>query len=356
MRKSAESKADELGYVLDAAQLRTIDQLAQLASELESALDRPGLLKRILFKKKPPKGMYLWGGVGRGKTFLMDLFYEHVELEQKKRIHFHRFMQEIHHRLKNLQGHENPLRIIGRDIASKTKLLCLDEFHISDIGDAMIMRNLLEALFREGVVIVTTANWMPDKLYEHGLQRAQFLPTIDLINSKMTIVNLDAGEDYRLRSLEKAGVYFCGKKSELEPVVMNLFESLSRERECAVLIELNNRAIPTKMISKDAIWFDFDAICDGPRGKDDYIELAKGFHTVVISSVPKFCKDNDNARRRFTWLVDEFYDRRVKLVLDSEERLTDILSDALGTTEKDRTESRLIEMQTSRYLAEAHLP
>jgi cell division protein ZapE len=137
---------------------------------------------------------------------------------------------------------------------------------------------------------------------------------------------------------------------------MNLFESLSIERERAVLIELNNRSIPTKMISKDAIWFDFDAICDGPRGKDDYIELAKGFHTVVISSVPKFCKDNDNARRRFTWLVDEFYDRRVKLVLDSEERLTDVLSDALGTTEKDRTESRLMEMQTSRYLAEAHLP
>ena len=181
MRKSAESKADELGYVLDAAQLRTIDQLAQLASELESACGQPGLLKRIFFKKKPPKGMYLWGGVGRGKTFLMDLFYEHVELGQKKRIHFHRFMQEVHYRLKNLQGHENPLRRIGKDIASKTKLLCLDEFHISDIGDAMIMRNLLEALFHEDVVIVTTANWMPDKLYEHGLQRAQFLPTIDLI-------------------------------------------------------------------------------------------------------------------------------------------------------------------------------
>ncbi len=356
MRESIESRAAELGYVLDAAQLRTVNQLAQLAEELESTLNRPSILKRILFKKNFPKGLYIWGGVGRGKTFLMDLFYEQIKFSKKKRIHFHRFMQEVHHRLKDLQGHQNPLQTIGKDIASETELLCLDEFHISDIGDAMIMRNLLEALFRGDVVIVTTANWVPDRLYEHGLQRAQFLPTIDLIKSKMSVVNLDAGEDYRLTSLEKAGVYFRGDQNEVEPMVMSLFNSLTKEQKCAYSIDLLNRSVPTKMISEEAIWFDFDAICDGPRGKDDYIELAKRFQTVFISRVPKFGKDNDNARRRFTWLVDEFYDRRVNIVVDSQEGLTDLLSDALGSTEKDRTESRLIEMQTSRYLGEAHLP
>ena len=355
MRQSIESKAADLGYALDSAQRQIIDQLAQLAVELEFTHNQQGILKRILFKVGAPKGMYLWGGVGRGKTFLMDLFYEHIKLKQKKRIHFHRFMQEVHHRLKALQGRQNPLQKIGKDIASQTKLLCLDEFHISDIGDAMIMRNLLAALFDQEVVIVTTANWRPDKLYEHGLQRTQFLPTIDLIKTRMNVVNLDAGEDYRLSSLEKAGVYFCGTGMEVESAVMRLFDSLVADHEFTNSIELNNRVVPTKRIAKEAIWFDFDAICDGPRGKDDYIELAKRFHTVFISSVPKFDKSNDNARRRFTWLIDEFYDRRVNIVIGSEERFTDLLSDSLGSTEKDRTESRLIEMQTSRYLGEAHL-
>ena len=220
----------------------------------------------------------------------------------------------------------------------------------------MIMRNLLESLFTEEVVIVTTANWMPDKLYEHGLQRAQFLPTIDLIKAKMSVVNLDAGEDYRLISLEKAGVYFRGSQNEVESSVMNLFDLLSKENKHSEMIELQNRSVLTKMVSKEVIWFHFDEICDGPRGKDDYIELAKQFHTVFISRVPKFDKDKDNARRRFTWLVDEFYDRRVNLVIDSEFALTSLFTDSLGGTEKDRTESRVIEMQTARYLGEAHLP
>ena len=356
MRQLIESKAKDLGYALDRAQINTANQLAQLALDLEQLTQKKGVITRLFFKSNLPKGMYLWGGVGRGKTFLMDLFYENIRVDKKKRIHFHRFMQEIHHSLRDLQGRQNPLQIIGKDIASKTKLLCLDEFHISDIGDAMIMRNLLESLFTEEVVIVTTANWMPDKLYEHGLQRAQFLPTIDLIKAKMSVVNLDAGEDYRLISLEKAGVYFCGSQNEVESSVMNLFDSLSKENKHSGAIELQNRSVLTKIVSKEVIWFHFDEICDGPRGKDDYIELAKQFHTVFISRVPKFDKDKDNARRRFTWLVDEFYDRRVNLVIDSEFFLTSLFTDSLGGTEKDRTESRVIEMQTARYLGEAHLP
>jgi cell division protein ZapE len=344
MRQLIESKAKDLGYALDRAQIKTANQFAQLAVDLEQSSQKKSLITRLFFKSNLPKGMYLWGGVGRGKTFLMDLFYENIRVDKKKRIHFHRFMQEIHHRLRDLQGRQNPLQIIGKDIASKTKLLCLDEFHISDIGDAMIMRNLLESLFTEEVVIVTTANWRPDKLYEHGLQRARFLPTIDLIKAKMSVVNLDAGEDYRLISLEKAGVYFRGSQNEVESSVMNLFDLLSKENKHSEMIELQNRSVLTKMVSK------------GPRGKDDYIELAKQFHTVFISRVPKFDKDKDNARRRFTWLVDEFYDRRVNLVIDSEFALTSLFTDSLGGTEKDRTESRVIEMQTARYLGEAHLP
>jgi cell division protein ZapE len=346
MRQLIESKAKDLGYALDRAQINTANQLAQLALDLEQLTQKKGVITRLFFKSNLPKGMYLWGGVGRGKTFLMDLFYENIRVDKKKRIHFHRFMQEIHHSLRDLQGRQNPLQIIGKDIASKTKLLCLDEFHISDIGDAMIMRNLLESLFTQEVVFVTNAHWNHDNLYEHGLQRAQFLPTIDLIKAKMSVVNLDAGEDYRLISLEKAGVYFCGSQNEVESSVMNLFDSLSKENKHSGAIELQNRSVLTKIVS----------ICDGPRGKDDYIELAKQFHTVFISRVPKFDKDKDNARRRFTWLVDEFYDRRVNLVIDSEFFLTSLFTDSLGGTEKDRTESRVIEMQTARYLGEAHLP
>ncbi len=356
MRQLIESKAKDLGYALDRAQIETVNQFAQLAVDLEQLSVKKNFIARLLYKSSLPKGMYIWGGVGRGKTFLMDLFYENIQVNKKKRIHFHRFMQEIHHSLKDLQGRQNPLQVIGKDIASKTKLLCLDEFHISDIGDAMIMRNLLESLFNEEVVIVTTANWKPDRLYEHGLQRVQFLPTIDLIEAKMHVVNLDAGEDYRLAFLEKAGVYFLGSQKEVESAVMDLFLSFSKANKESEFIKLQNRSVATKRISKEVIWFDFDAICDGPRGKDDYIELAKQFHTVFISQVPNFDKDKDNARRRFTWLVDEFYDRRVNLVLDSKVALTSLFADALGGTEKDRTESRLIEMQTRRYLGEAHLP
>jgi cell division protein ZapE len=356
LRQVIEGRARDLGYLLDPAQHETIKRLTDLASELESSQDKPSLFSRIFSNRKVLKGMYLWGGVGRGKTFLMDLFYENIKYQHKRRVHFHRLMQEVHHLLRDLQGQENPLKIVGRDIASRATLICLDEFHVSDIGDAMIMRNLLESLFDEGVVIVTTANWAPDRLYEHGLQRVQFMPTIDLIKSKMNVVNLDAGEDYRLVSLEKAGVFFEGVDAETKRMVTQLFDSLAQEKQTGLSIELQRRSVAVRMRSLETVWFDFQAICDGPRGKDDYIELSKQFHTVFISRIPKFNKDNDNARRRFTWLVDEFYDRRVNLVLDSAFPLGHLFQEALGGTEKDRTESRIIEMQTKRYLGEAHMP
>ena len=351
-----EARSNHLEYVLDGAQRVTVEKLQDLNNHLVEDSKEKSFIQRFFGKAYSPKGMYIWGGVGRGKTFLMDLFFESVEISKKRRVHFHRFMQEVHHRLKELQGTESPLRVIGREFARDVRLLCLDEFHISDIGDAMIMRNLLDALFEQNVTIVTTANWEPDRLYEHGLQRVQFLPTIELIKNRMDVVNLDGGNDYRLASLEKSGVFFLGDDERTDGEMRALMKSLSQAIGEPGVISLNDRRIPYEAMSEDLIWFTFRGICEGPRGKDDYIELSKEFQTVLISKIPVFSNHNDNERRRFTWLVDEFYDRRVKLVLSSHDAIPAIFSDSLGGPEKERTESRLIEMQSRRYLSEPHTP
>ena len=350
----ARQKASELGYRLDDAQLDTVNKLNSLCHALDPKQPGKRFLSRLFKSNSYPRGMYIWGGVGRGKTFLMDLFFEHVPFDKKRRIHFHRFMQDVHRKLGILQGNENPLEIAGEQIAFASRLLCIDEFHVSDIGDAMIMRNLLDALIKQRVTIVTTANWAPDRLYEHGLQRAQFVPTIELIKSRLDVVNLDAGTDYRLASLEKSGVYFLGEEKKNIGAISTLFHSLSVEYKEQTSISINDRDIDCYRLAENVVWFDFNEICDGPRGKDDYIELSKEFPTVFISGIPTFRIQNDNARRRFTWLVDEFYDRRVKLILSSTSEISKIFSEALGGPEKERTESRLIEMQSRRYLGEPH--
>jgi cell division protein ZapE len=345
------------GYQLDAAQLRASAELDRLYRELIRKNRKNGLVQRLFRREPSVRGIYLWGGVGRGKTFLMDVFFESIPLERKLRLHFHRFMQRIHHRLRDLQGETNPLRIVGTELAAKTTLICLDEFHVTDIGDAMIMRMLLESLFAEGVVLVATANWHPDSLYEHGLQRARFLPAIDLIKRNMNIVRFDAGTDYRLVSLEKAGVFHPTVDARSEEAMLTTFLDVSGEQgECGKQIEIEGRDIASKRVSQSVAWFDFKEICDSPRGKSDYIELSKRYHTVLISDVPVFTAENDNARRRFTWLVDEFYDRRVKLVLSARSDLASLFAHAQGGPESERTRSRLIEMQARRYLGEAHLP
>jgi cell division protein ZapE len=353
----AKSAAQQHNYQLDDAQLRASNELDRLYQELIQAQRRAGSFRRFFRREPQLRGIYFWGGVGRGKTFLMDVFYESVPFQSKQRIHFHRFMQGVHYRLRDLQGQASPLRVVGHEIAERSKLLCLDEFHVTDIGDAMIMRLLLESLFERGVVLVTTANWHPESLYEHGLQRAQFLPAIDLIMQHMSVVNIDSGTDYRLASLEKAGVFHPAADTRAEEAMLKTFCDVSGEPgECAYAIEVEGREIGTRRLSQGVIWFDFRDICDGPRGKNDYIEISKRFHTVLISNVPPFSRNNDNARRRFTWLVDEFYDRRVKLVISAQGDWDAIFSTAEGGTETDRTHSRLIEMQTRSYLGEAHLP
>jgi len=353
----AQAAARNHGYQLDAAQLHASNELDRLYRDLIRQNGQRGLLQRLFRRASPVCGVYLWGGVGRGKTFLMDVFFENIPVEAKLRLHFHRFMQRIHHRLRDLQGEANPLQIVGAELAAQANLICLDEFHVTDIGDAMIMRLLLESLFTEGVVMVTTANLHPDALYEHGLQRARFVPAIDLIKRNMRVVKFDSGTDYRLVSLEKAGVFHPVVNAASEQAMLTTFADVSGESGvCNQMIEVEGREIPAKRISQSVAWFEFEKICGGPRSRNDYIELSKRFHTVLISNVPVFRSDNDNARRRFTWLVDEFYDRRVKLVLSAQADLPEVFVNALGGAESDRTGSRLIEMQARRYLGEPHLP
>jgi cell division protein ZapE len=348
--------ASSHGFSLDPSQERAVVQLEDLGRRL-AALERSETsLLRLIYRKQVPSGIYLWGGVGRGKSFLMDGFFDWVGIRRKSRSHFHRFMQDVHHRLKAAQGRENPLTDIARDIAQHSRLLCLDEFHVTDIGDAMLMRNLLQGLFEQGVVLVTTSNQQPDKLYAHGLQRAQFLPAIDMLKTRLRVIEVDDGTDYRLRVLEKEGVYHHPLGDRATGAMLETFEAIAgSDGESHVMLEVEGRDIASKRVAPGVAWFEFDALCDGPRGTPDYIELARRYHTVLISGVRRFGPDAPDLRRRFGWLVDEFYDRRVKLILAAEMPLAELFRGSGGGVEAERTLSRLIEMQTRQYLASPHL-
>lgn len=352
------------GFALDASQLNAVAHLERLYEDLIGLEKLESLFIRLLARKKVVKGLYLWGGVGRGKSFLMDSFFDCVPVARKRRIHFHRFMQEIHQRMNALSGQAEPLAAVARDVAKDTRLLCLDEFHITDITDAMLMRKLLEGLMEQGVVVLTTSNFEPDALYLHGLQRQQFLPAIDLIKQNFDIVNVDDGTDYRLRELEKAGVYHTGADAETR--MSHEFVAIaSHEISDGGALEIEGRSIPVCRHSGDVAWFDFAALCDGPRGKPDYIELSKRYHTVMVSNVPCFGIGMADKLRRFVWMIDEFYDRRVKLILSASVPADELIVDAdaadafqanLNASLKDRLVSRLTEMQSHDYLAQPHLP
>ncbi len=356
------------GIVLDAAQESALAHFQRLYDDLADAGRPESWFSRLLGKRRTaesPQGLYLWGGVGRGKSFLMDGFFECAPTT-KRRQHFHRFMQDIHHRMRELQGQEDPLILIARDIAEHVKLICLDEFQVTDITDAMLMRRLLEGLFDQGVVMITTSNLPPDDLYKHGLQREQFVPAIELIKQKLDVVNVDSGIDYRLRVLEQAGVYHHPLSPEIDARMAREFESIASDRgEADVSLDIEERVIRARRICNGVAWFEFDELCDGPRGQADYIELARRYHTVLLSNVPRLRPSKLDVARRFTWLVDEFYDRRVKLVIAAEAAAHELFEVAesgdafmrnLNSSFVDRTVSRLIEMQTHDYLALPHLP
>jgi cell division protein ZapE len=331
-------------------------ELERLWDELPE-LERAGRsLLRVFQRSEPVRGVYLWGGVGRGKTFLMDCFHDALPIQRKRRLHFHRFMQSIHRQMREHQGEADPLRLIGRHIAHETRLLCLDELQVVDIGDAMIMRNLLASLFDHGVAIVTTSNQHPDDLYAHGLQRAQFLPAIELIKQRMELIQIGGSTDYRLATLERAGVFHLSDSGATEAAMARAFEELAGEPGRGdTSIDIEDRMIPVRRLAAGVAWFDFDALCDGPRGQADYIDLARRFHTVLVSGVPAFRDGDNDRRRRFTWMVDEFYDRRVKLLFSAQGTPEQLFARAKAEPEVDRTVSRLMEMQTRRYLGEPHL-
>ena len=361
IRDAYEDSLRREGQVRDSGQSSVIARLEELRLRLEQQEPLWRRLHNLVTpgseqKYDPVRGLYIWGDVGRGKTFLMDLFYASLDVENKKRIHFHRMIHDVHDRLRSLGDIEDPLDQVAADIAMKTRVLCFDEFFISDIGDAMILGRLLDGLFRRGVTLVTTSNSEPDDLYKDGLQRQRFLPAIDQLKQHTETIKLAGDTDYRLRLLQKAGTYLTPIDEHAAQSLAYLFaESASTRIRENQMLDVNGREIRTRKFAKGIVWFDFDSICDGPRSQEDYIEIARWYPSVIISDIPRLDAGQDDQARRFIALVDEFYDRRVKLIVSAASDAASLYSGVRLRFEFDRTASRLIEMQSLEYLALPHL-
>src|SRR5690554_177316 len=305
--------------------------------------------------KTPVTGLYFWGGVGRGKTYLMDSFYESLPFEQKMRVHFHRFMRRVHAELKTLSAQKNPLKIVADTIASEARVICFDEFFVSDITDAMILGTLMEELFARGVTLVATSNIVPDGLYKDGLQRARFLPAIALLNEHTLVVNVDGGVDYRLRALEQAELYHSPLDDQADVSLQRSFDSLAAEGGSHSLnLMINGRKLQARAHADDVVWFEFRELCDGPRSQNDYIELAREFQTIIISNVPVLGLDKEDQARRFINMIDEYYDRNVNVIISADAPITELYAGGRLKFEFERTESRLLEMQSREYLGAPH--
>ena len=349
-------------FTRDAAQASAIDTLdrvrRQLIAQPPPAALLPRLRRRLLREEsRPVRGAYLWGGVGRGKTFVMDVFFESLPFQERLRYHFHRFMYRVHGRLKTLHRQEDPLESVAAEFAAQARVMCFDEFFVTDIADAMILGNLVNALFRRGVTLVATSNIAPEDLYKDGLQRQRFLPVIELIRANTEILRVDAGTDYRLRVLERAEIYHSPLDDSADANLARWFVAIAPdEGTMGQPIEINERDILTRRRADGIAWFDFGALCDGPRSQDDYIEIARAFQAVIVSAVPVLDEALEDQARRFIAMVDEFYDRRVKLIIAAATAVPDLYRGARLTREFERTRSRLIEMQSRAYLAAPHVP
>ena len=342
------------GFVSDAAQWRAVERLQRLYDEWTAyKARRNSALKRMLVKPALPRGVFLWGGVGRGKSFLMDSFYLCVPLLRKRRVHFHHFMREIHRELHEAKGMPDPIAVVAARTAKRYRLICFDEFHVSDIADAMILGRFLDQVMERGVVFCMTSNYAPDQLYPHGLQRERFLPTIELIKSRMDALEVDAGNDYRRRALEQVRVYHTPLGPAAEAALEEVFASLRDVEEETHPLDVEGRQIRYRKRAGGVVWFDFGVLCGGARSYTDYVDLTKRFHTVILSGIPRISAKNADSARRFTWLVDVFYDERIKLICSAETVPEELYADgAKGETasvEFSRTVSRLTEMQSIDY-------
>ncbi len=351
------------GFSHDPCQAHAVNLLQALYDELNKAPPQDGWLEKLSRKLggkrdvRPVRGLYFWGGVGRGKTYLMDTFYDCLPFEQKLRAHFHRFMQRVHGELTALSGEKNPLEKVADRLAAEARVICFDEFFVSDITDAMILGELFKHLFARGVSLVATSNIVPDELYRNGLQRARFLPAIALIKEHTQVVNVDGGTDYRLRTLEQAELYHSPLDAEADASLLRSFQALAPEPgHEGESVEVNARQLKSRWLADDVVWFDFSELCDTARSQNDYIELARIYHAVLLSNVPQMTAEKDDAVRRFINMVDEFYDRNVKLVLSAAVGLDDLYTGSRLKFEFERTQSRLLEMQSHDYLAREHRP
>ena len=359
-RYQKDLERDDFSY--DASQEVAVKALQQIFEQLvdRANQERSWLGKaRNSFKRKPKKvkGLYFWGGVGRGKTYLMDTFFEAIPFAEKRRLHFHHFMRLVHEQLKVHKGKTNPLDIVAREFAQETRVLCFDEFFVSDIGDAMILANLLQTLFDEGVTLIATSNIVPDGLYRDGLQRKLFLPAIELLKQNTRVLNVDGGLDYRLRTLKQVEIFHSPIDQRAEDSLLASFQRLAPDQTATdenVALDVLGRTIIARRANNDVVLFDFPELCDGPRSQNDYIEIAHQYSTVLISGVPAFVGKNDDAARRFINMVDEFYDRNVKLLMTAECSVGELYQQGKLGFEFQRTVSRLLEMQSEEYLESAH--
>jgi len=346
---------DQRRATLDHAQMAALDRLQQLSDELaEFRRARSSRLTRLFAAPEIPRGVYLWGGVGRGKTLLMDSFFATVPIRRKTRVHFHAFMRDVHESLATLKEESDPLLQVAAQIARRHRLVCFDEFHVSDIADAMILGRLLGGLFENGVVLVMTSNYPPDGLWPDGLLRERFLPAIALIKHWLDVVEVDAGVDYRLRTLEHVETFYVPAGGAADAAMAQAFEAMRSGPNEATQVTIQGRTIAARRRAGSMIWFDFAALCDGPRSQRDYLELARRFAVVFLSDIPRLTLDRADAARRFTWLVDILYDHRVKLVASAAAPAAGLYPEGPNAREFSRTVSRLTEMRTREYMALPH--
>jgi cell division protein ZapE len=344
------------GYKADPAQRKAIEELDRIWVELNTHPVSGWLAKIRGKKRKPVTGLYMWGGVGRGKTWLMDMFFDSLPGKDKLRIHFHRFMARVHADLRTKKSTRDPLPEIAREWATQYRVLCFDEFFVADIADAMLLGGLLQALFTEGVTLIATSNVAPDNLYRDGLQRAKFLPAIVALKHHSLCLHVDGERDFRLRLLLRSEIFLQPLNDHAQSSLSKAFTEMSAGCSLDAHLEINGRIFNARQRSDGIIWFSFKELCEQPTGTSDYIEIARAFNTVLLSGVPMMDESNADATRRFINLIDEFYDRNVKMLISAAAPINDLYNGKRLAFEFQRTSSRLTEMQSNEYLAKPHLP